>query len=236
MEIPEILLKPSEDQISSILEKHLLDKDRKINEVEIRLGKLINKITKKRVNFPTQHPIIFDYTPSEFEFKGGVDKNDFVYIKNKLFNKIMEDTDLEIQHKTRSKDLVSVSKQSIRKIEGLDDDNNVISTKYEKKTRIKNITIYLPNYIYDVRLSFSVETASSEEAFKKLGVTVKRNRSRESFALKNYSFDFTKVRQPKSLSKNEEEPIYEIELEITSDKYRIKEFVQMIFNLPIIKG
>lgn len=192
-------------------------------EIEARLGRIVSKITTKRISFEVQHPIVFESLPNEYRFVSGVERNDFNTIKHALFADALP---------TAVQDRVTVSR-SIRKIE----QNG--STRYEKKVKILSIDVYLPDMLYDVRVSVSREFSVSQKEFS-LGhqsspYHVQRDRDRESFRCNEYSFDFTKILDARREGAEGAPRTYEVEVEIKDSGFKRTEFVTIALNLPVLK-
>lgn len=212
-------------------------------ELEARLGRLCNPITHERISFDTPHPVVFGKGARGMVFNSGVDQQFFEKLKGRCGGFPV----------VRSRDCVSVLENNFRKIE------SDVSTVYQKKFKSSFITIYCPGHSYDVRVSFSNEIEvspnevagletddetdhsgvteelenGSEEKIKKYRATkpVKhvRHRERESFVLKDYVFDFTKVN--KSKKTQNAKVTYEVEIEVKNPDYPKDEFISMILNL-----
>ncbi|KAM0679973.1 mRNA-capping enzyme subunit beta [Glugoides intestinalis] len=218
MFLPEVLFKTryeSGNPFRTIINKYLKRPSYKEIEIEARVGKITNKLTAKRIEFETEHPIIFNPLPSEFHFENGVEEKDYAYLKNLVF----KDADLVCKN-----DKVIVS-DKVRCIISED------SVLYEKKARIKTLDIYLPAFKYDVRISISKETKVSKSDFKNKSPSFTRTRERESGCFGPFSFDFTKSQK---LVK-EKKTVYEVELEIKDPVEGLDEFLEAVFNLPVIK-
>lgn len=224
MAIPECLLKNSYASTIQNLVLKRLDVGNVSNvEIEARIGRIVNKITTKRISFDIKHPIVFESLPNEYRFVSGVEKPDFDTIKHVLFPEIAP---------VVVRDRVTVNR-NIRKIE---QDGTV---RYEKKVKILSIDVHLPDMLYDVRVSASREVAVDQREFNSDRTHpahhVQRDRDRESFRCNEYSFDFTRVSNTKRDAPESPPRTYEIEMEIKDCRFKGTEFVTMVLNLPVLR-
>lgn len=224
MAIPECLFKNSYTfTIQNLVLKRLDAVSTSNVEIEARLGRIVNKITTKRISFEVSHPIVFESLPNEYRFVSGVEKSDFGAIRHALFP---EATPTTVQ------DRVTVSR-NIRKIEH---DGGV---RYEKKVKIFSMDVHLPDLLYDVRVSVSKEAAVDQREFNldrsSPAHHIQRDRDRESFRCNEYSFDFTKVSGAKREAPENLPRTYEIEVEIKDGGFKGTEFVTIALNLPVLR-
>lgn len=224
MAIPECLFRNRyTSTIQNLVLKRLGSENVGSVEIEVRLGRIVNKITTKRINFEIQHPIVFESLPNEYRFTSGVEKHDFGIIKHALFPDTVP---------TVVQDRVTVSR-SVRKIE---QDG---STRYEKKVKILTIDMYLPDMLYDVRVSVSREVVVDQKEFsighQSSSYYVQRDRDRESFLCNEYSFDFTKILNARRENAEDSPRTYEVEVEIKDSGFKKAEFVAIAMNLPVLR-
>lgn len=218
MPLPESLFQAKHKTFKSIVLDFITLKDNKNIEIEARIGKITNKITKKRIDFRIEHPIIFESLPNEFCFESGVEEKDQMRIKRHLVGEIPL---------TPLLDKVTICNK-IRKIESTLTPETVV---FQKKEKIKSMDIYLPGFKYDVRISVSMEITVPAKEFVPKTTQLCRMRKRESAVFGPFSFDFTKI------SKQNEKDLksYEIELEIKDFSDGLSDFSNIVFALPVIK-
>lgn len=224
MSIPECFFKNSyASSIQNIVLKRLDTGAVGNVEIEARLGRIVNKITTKRIGFEVRHPIAFESLPNECRFVSGVEKSDFSTIKHMLFP---EATPTTVQ------DRVIVCR-NVRKIE---QDGGV---RYEKKVKILSMDIHLPDMLYDVRVSVSREAIIDQKEFgldrSSPAHYIRRDRSRESFRCNEYSFDFTKVSSARKEALEDLPRTYGIEVEVKDCGFKGTEFVTIALNLPALR-
>jgi len=189
-------------------------------EIEARLGQITNVITKRRIDYHTDHPIIFTRLPHELFFSNGVDKNDFTAIKKAI---------VQGNETVQRSDTITIS-NGLRRIEYSGE------VRYERKKNIKRYDIYLPELRYDVRVSVSSEeeVPQVDKAVPKEFISTKnsitRLRSRESYLAGALSYDFTKVGR-----KSQDIKEHEVELEVKDPENGIGEFISALFSLSTIK-
>lgn len=218
MPFPESLFQTKHKSFKSIVSEFVTLKDYKNIEVEARIGKITNKITKKRIDFRIDHPIIFENLPNEYCFESGVDEKDFLKIKNLLVGDVTL---------TQIADKVTVCNK-IRKIESLFDSNSIY---FQKKEKIKTLEIYLPDLKYDVRISVSMENELPAKDFIPSKTQICRQRRRESVSIGPFSLDFTKI----SKMGEKESKSFEVEFEIKDFDNSLTDFSQIVFSLPMLK-
>lgn len=205
---------------ANLLYKYLSLRSFKNIEVEARLGHITNIITRRRIDYHVDHPVIFKSLPNELCFTSGVEKSDFAVIKNAV---------AQGSEMTRRCDQITVAR-GVRRIECSGE------VKYERKTKMATYDIYLPGFRYDVRVSVSKEEPipQEEKATPKEFISPKgsitRTRDRESYVAGPFSYDFTKVGRESQDAKG-----YEIELEVKDPENGMTEFVKTLFSLPVIK-
>lgn len=203
-------------------------KDYKCVEIEARVGRIMNKITKKRIEFHINHPIIFNSCPSEFFFESGVNgEKDF----NRLKEAIVKGKEL-----VPMVDKITVC-NNIRKIEAFDDKKQSVgdtqsAPKYQRKEKIKTIDIYLPELKYDVRVSASFEFEAQAKDFDVRRSLFSRIRRRESLKVGPFSFDFTVISKPNDPASK----IWEVELEIRDCEEGLDDFANIVFGLPLLRN
>lgn len=219
MVLPEILFKTSYKNFKNIILDHLSLKDYENVEIEARIGKIVNLITKKRVEMNISHPIVFDQLPFEYVFESSVEKKDFNQIKSIMFGDVVSHT---------VDDKVTISNH-IRKIESA-----VSDVVFEKKIKIKTINIYMPQYKYDVRISISKETKVESKDFIVSRHQITRVRSRESYSVGPFSVDFTRTSKQNSDDETNDRT-YEVEVELKNIKDGIEDFASLVFGLPLLK-
>lgn len=212
-------------------------------ELEARLGRICNDITGKRIAFDTPHPVVFGECMRGMRFESGVDEDFFVALKDRF---------LEFPI-VKSTDSVSIFDQGIRVIDSGE------GRVCQRKRKIKTITIYCPQNRFDVRISVSVEEGISEEAVCGAGPGTddttdeesasseagakrtrtmrapryRRERERESFAVKDYAFEFTKAKNMSGKKRGSELTVHEVEMEVRDFAYNKEEFIAMALNLGI---
>ncbi len=193
-------------------------------EIEARVGKIISKITNKRLNYLIEHPITFEELPSELFFESGVEEKDFKLIKEFICG---------LENLISKFDKVTIC-DKIRKIEEISNGKEDLNVVFQKKTKIKSLDIFLPKFQYDVRVSISLESEVSPNEFKIKSGQICRHRERESLEIGPFVFDFTKVSKlnEKSIKNNKN---YEIELEIKDFKDGLVDFSKIVYNLPVLK-
>ncbi|ORD99756.1 hypothetical protein A0H76_232 [Hepatospora eriocheir] len=179
-------------------------------EVEVRLGYLIDKITHTRVELNVMLPIVYNSITPFYYFKSGVSQTDFQNYLS-LFKSMTP---------TVYNDTVSINSSNIRKIK-VKDSEDVI---FEKKVRLKDITIYMPSNDYDLRISISREEI--KEKIVPFTTNFIRERERKSFKMNDLTLDFTTVK-----NKGSKDAIYEIELEGRTKKYDIKNFINKAIEM-----
>lgn len=202
---------------AAILEFVTLEEYKNI-EIEARIGKITSKITKKRLDFRIDHPIIFPYLPNELCFESGVDEKDFKKIKNQLAG---------TNQLTSNTDKITICNK-IRRIELLNDPNAVT---FQRKDKVRSLDIFLPDFKYDVRISISTEMVAQPKDFDPRKPQFTRLRKRESLVTGPFVFDFTKV----SKTNEKDGKTCEIELEIKDFEESLADFSSIVFSLPLIK-
>lgn len=215
MTLPDILFRAKHEFFKKLIYKHLKLPSFEEIEVEARVGRLINVITKKRINYQTEHPIIFSRLPNELCFENGVDKQDFAQIKNTI---------TEGRPTNNICDRVTIGNK-IRRIESSE------GVTYEKKMRLVSFDIYLPEFKYDVRISVSKETKAEQKDFVSSKNAFTRTRDRESYSSGAFTFDFTKT----SRGIEGDSRVFEVEMELKDPEIGLDDFIDVLFNLPIIK-
>jgi len=222
MAVSDLFSKGSTQSIQNIILKYLDQATAKKGlEIEARIGRIMNKITMKRMDFDTFHPIVFQRLPNEYEFEGEIAKEDFTKIKQLLFGESVTDKYKMVE----TVDKISIS-NTVRKIQS---DQGIF---YQKKLKLSKIDIHLPEYAYDVRISISQESDVEQKDFVQKPNLIQRSRERESYLFNEYSFDFTKVVNPRTAGQDRK---YEIEVEVKDLEYQRIEFVVMALNLPVLK-
>lgn len=111
-------------------------------EIEARLGLICDRLTGQRITFNTLYPVIFGKNARGTNFRSGVSHADW----RKWLGRIGSNS--EPKH---SADTVSIFPRGLRMIESSG------QRIFQKKERINQITIYMPEHPYDVRVSFSSE-------------------------------------------------------------------------------
>ncbi|EJW03928.1 hypothetical protein EDEG_01784 [Edhazardia aedis USNM 41457] len=187
-------------------------------EIELRVGQIINTITNKRIEIPTNHPVFFCLNNNirkyqNMEFRSGVDQKIF----NSIFNKID-------QGKNRYK-LIETTVYSHAQGRYIYDDKGLIEC--HRKERLSHIEIYFPNKLYDVRISISQEIPIP---FKKLTaeqrkLTHERRHKRKRIEMDGFYFDFTIINQ------NRPDMCYEIEVECKNLDFDKNLFMQIVYGI-----
>lgn len=214
--LPAFLLCPKLEFFKKLIYKQLKLNNYENIEIEVRLGQIMHTITKKRIEYSTEHPIVFSRLPYEFYFENGVNDADFKKIKKS----ITEDKELPLV-----KDTITICDR-VRKIESAE------GSRYEEKIRIKSIDIFLPEYKYDIRISVSKEkTIDPKKVSLGTKERFKRIRERESYVIGPFSFDFTKV--SRELEKKDLKT-FEVELELKDPDTGLDDFIDILFNFPVI--
>ncbi|KAG0437578.1 mRNA-capping enzyme subunit beta [Dictyocoela muelleri] len=146
-------------------------------EVELRLGRLIEKSTNTRLVLPAHYPVILD-TTNFYRFDPCIDQS--------LWERLKENWELsEEQH-----DTVKIQ----RGIRFIFVDDKLV--KAEFKNRMRNYDIYVPGSDFDFRISISQEKEIdlNNVGFKKsLDKTIVRVRNRQSVMYDKFRIDFTIV-------------------------------------------
>ncbi|ELA42169.1 uncharacterized protein VICG_00812 [Vittaforma corneae ATCC 50505] len=216
MALPNVLFCTKHEFFKKLIYKHLKLPSFKEIEIEARLGRITNLITKKRINYQVEHPIVFSRLPNELCFENGVDKQDFAQIKNTI---------MEGQRTNNICDKVTICNK-IRRIESPE------GTVYEKKVRLSSFDIYLPEFKYDIRISVSKETKAEARDFFNAKNPFTRTRERVSCQSGPFSFDFTKASKG---MENGDSKVFEVEMELKDPDIGLDGFVDILFNLPVIK-
>lgn len=229
MDIPNCLLTVNHLSLENIIIDFLKDKTNKNYEIEARLGRIISKITNQRISYYTAHPVIFNKVPSEMKFISGVDADHHKLLQKNLFGDKYDEINLERKYE----DHTEISNK-VRRIKIISENNENIL--YQEKIRLHDITIYLPNNIYDVRLSISQEINVDSSKFVPQNISIKRTRKRNSYLCKDYSFDFTIVKNEyKNQKEDDALKTYEAEIEVLNKEFDKSEFVKMILNFSYVK-
>lgn len=217
MGLPEILSRNEKDiaYFKRILYNILQLKSYKDIEIEARVGTITSVITRKRMSFKTEHPIVFSRLPNDYCFESGVEQKDYMKIKDIIVG----------SNKTENRSDIVVICNKIRRIES---ENEVV---YEKKIRLNVIDLYLPDFKYDVRVSISREEKVDKKDFQSKHNAITRKRERESLCLGPFSFDFTKANKIMEQNAN----VFEIEAELKDPETGMADFISVVFNLPVIK-
>lgn len=219
MALPEIFHQVKHKEFKAIIHEFIALKEYKNIEIEARLGRIMNKICKRRIDFRTEHPIIFEQLANEFCFESGVDEKDYLKIKNLISGESLL---------TAISDKITIANR-IRKIESLNNPENV---SFERKEKIKSLDIFLPDFKYDVRISISSETVAQAKEFDGAKPLISRLRRRESLPAGPFVFDFTKV----SSADAKNTKSYEVELEIKDFKDGLVDFSSIVFALPLMRA
>lgn len=215
MPLPEVFSKSTPEFFKHLVFEHLKMKSFKDIEIEARLGKITSLITRKRMDYQVEHPIIFQKLPYEYCFENGVDKNDFTPIRNT----IVQDNPVTV---TSGKVTI------IKRIRRIETEKDVV---YQRKVKLTDLTIHLPGYRYDVRVSVSRETPANAKDFATNGHPLIRIRNRESYQVGCLLFDFTIT----NTGLKKEQKTHEIEMELKDPGEGMEEFVSVLFNLAIMK-
>ncbi|KAM0673971.1 mRNA-capping enzyme subunit beta [Gurleya vavrai] len=201
-------LNESENWKSILLEKLDIKFNPEI-EIEARLGTIIDKKSRERINIPTNQIVLFDSNKNESNsFISGVKIKDYEYIKEKF------------------KNLQSISVKDKVVIDGKIRNIYIKNELHEcmSKEKLRSFDLYCPNFLYDIRLSISRERKTEFKASSTLHKYV-RERERETFKAGSYKFEFTAV-------KNENSYInHEVEVEVENENYDKNEFLNVIINL-----
>ncbi|OWB55877.1 hypothetical protein B5S28_g1763 [[Candida] boidinii] len=207
-------------------------------ELELKLGNIWEKVKDKRLQLPINSETILslEFFHQECFFKSGIPLQQFHDIKNFL-SQLMESHNTSknkqfVVENTHMIDLIASEKQRNDKpISGrvsLDIKTQRKMSSIQKQ-KIADLIIYLPNSLFDLRLTMALELPYelNDNAYQtfKSKVTFEREKERVSF-IHSPTFtriDLTKIRethnnpnQPQQISKRRPEPKYELELEINT--------------------
>ncbi|GME68107.1 unnamed protein product [[Candida] boidinii] len=207
-------------------------------ELELKLGNIWEKVKDKRLQLPINSETILslEFFHQECFFKSGIPFQQFHDIKTFL-SQLMESRNTSknkqfVVENTHMIDLIASEKQRNDKpISGrvsLDIKTQRKMSSIQKQ-KIADLIIYLPNSLFDLRLTMALELPYelNDNAYQtfKSKVTFEREKERTSF-IHSPTFtriDLTKIRethnnpnQPQQVSKRRPEPKYELELEINT--------------------
>lgn len=208
---------------NKILETIPLLKEGDIIELEGRLGHIRDLQSDNRVYIPTNFPIVFNVNKM-YIFSPGTSKNDYKFFQNEIKKLIELEKDSLINNTyevINKKDITLTGQSSRYKLE----DKKII--EHIRKKRLLVFDIFIPNSVYDIRISLSIEEKLplvdliTEKTFK-------RERDRISYKNnENISFEFTNIN-----SSHLRETL-EVEMEITdfNDKFKNMDiFIKKMFK------
>lgn len=202
-------------------------------EIEMKLGNVWDKVKDCRIQLPvnTECVVATDYINQECYFKPGITLQNFNDTKaylNKLIQEATEQQQLgrgNINNKfvienSHVVDMIaSDSRRNDKPISGRVsfDVKTKRKTNSISKQRISDLYLHLPNTLFDVRMSLSIELPNelndaAFEIFKKR-VTMEREKERTSYI---HQATFTRIDLTKVREKNNRIPKYELELEINT--------------------
>lgn len=150
-------------------------------EVELRLGRLMEKATGTRIALAAHYPVIMD-PAAYYYFDPKIDPFLWTRLKSNWKCSAPSRDIVRIQHGVR---FIFV-------------DGKLVKT--ERKHRIADFDIYVPKSEFDLRLSISTEqNVANVSLNKSVRLAAERKRERESVVLGKFRIDFTDVNGHKEL-------------------------------------
>jgi mRNA capping enzyme, beta chain len=192
-------------------------------EMEVRFGRIVDKITGKRLALQTAHYCIIEKSDS-LRFEAKMQCSDF-----KKAEKCMREGGVA---ERRAKTVDSVIK-GVRETRFLGEEGR--DPVYVEKKKLWYLDIYCPQNRYDVRLSFSRERRLDKSVsgqFQGKCPLFSRRKDRTTYAVGNVSVEFTVVREEGGERQlgDREEVQYELEIEADSEKYERASVIRKIGN------
>lgn len=202
-------------------------------EVEARFGKIVDKMTGKRLALRAAHCCILEKTDS-LRFEARMQYGDFVKMQ-----RCMEEGGAEGKREKMVDSVIKGVRETRFIGEGARD------PVYVEKRKLWHLDIYCPQNKYDVRVSLSREKPVDKGAasqFQGSWPMFSRKKDRTMYKIGEVSVDFTAVRTEGDGEKRpgdrghgekrrEEEVQYELEIEASSEGYERASFIRKMGNL-----
>ncbi|KAG9287359.1 hypothetical protein G9A89_023731 [Geosiphon pyriformis] len=217
--------------VSDFLYEHV---DKEDVEIEAKLGILVQKNTKQRIQLPISCETIIDPKDDRWlKFESNMSSEEHCNF-NKILNARVEAT--KIPHYVGAPVNYKHTLETDRFYPGPDGSSRIRVTTLQKtgevleggimeKIRIADLNIYSPNTRFDFRISVNMERPKEKPQTQPI---FERNKDRISYSHQIFKFDLTQVKIPEKPSMNgfrnpSQEVTHELEVEFVNPKILLQE-------------